>query len=457
MKTRLIGVKFTTLSASLPRLNGMVYRFIPAFIFSLCVILSVPAGSTEPEPGLQAQAQTAELSWADCVKAAMATNPEIRGAQFRLDSSTARRNAAFGGFLPRISASVDTGDSGIGNNPDLNEIEADSWNARLTASQSLFSGFSSLSDVRRNMASVRRQKAALQAESADTRNRLRRAFADLLYAQANISLLENIAKRRADNADLVRLRYEGGRENKGSSLRVDADARSAAFEVSRARRALSLSRRKLARETGLGDFSPLSVKGSWDVAPPPDNPNIESLAPAVPAVMQSIASTEEARAGLWSAMSPFWPSLDASASLSRNGPEWVPADRTWGAGLSLSYNLFNGARDTNGVLAARAEDQAARESLDAVSRSTRVSLEEAVNAYLDAYENVSVRKQYLDAAVVRAEIGRAQYANGMLSFTQWDLIETELVDSERGYLAARREALYAEAAWNRSLGLELNK
>ena len=91
------------------------------------------------------------------------------------------------------------------------------------------------------------------------------------------------------------------------------------------------------------------------------------------------------------------------------------------------------------------------------TRSTHVSLEEALNAYLDAYEYVGVRKQYLDAAVVRAEIGRAQYANGLLSFTQWDLIETELVDSERGYLAARRDALYAEAAWNRSIGLELGK
>jgi len=403
------------------------------------------------------QTQTAELEWDDCVRAAISSNPDIREARFRLDASTARRNAAFGGFLPKISASVDAGDSGPGNNPDLGDIGADSWSARLGASQSLFSGFSSLSDVRRNMASVRRQKAALQAESADTRNRLRRAFADLLFAQDNIRLLENIAKRRGDNADLVRLRYESGRENKGSSLRVDADARAAAFEVSRARRGLNLARRRLARETGLGEFSPLSVRGSWDVPIPPDDSNPGEIAPTVPAVLQALASTEEARAGLWGALSPFWPSLDASANISRNGPDWIPENRTWGAGLSLSYNLFNGARDANAALAARAEDLSARESLDAVIRDTRVGLEEALNDYLDAYENVGVRKQYLDAAVVRAEIGRAQYANGLLSFSQWDLIETELVDSERGYLAARRDALYAEAAWNRSLGLELGK
>jgi outer membrane protein TolC len=414
---------------------------------------SGPAFGDEPA----AVVRPAELTWEDCVKAALTSNPGLRAERFQLDAATSRRSAAFGGFLPRISASADAGDSGSGNNPDLKEIGADSWGARLTASQSLFSGFSSLADVRRNLASVRKQKAALQAASADTRSQLRRAFADLLYAQENIRLLENIAKRRGDNADLVRLRYEGGRENKGSSLRVDADARAAAFDVNRARRALSLSRRELTRVTGLGDFTPVSVVGTWEVPPPPDNPDIAGLAPDVPAVRQSLASTEEARAGLWSALSPFWPSVDASANIARSGPDWVPENRTWGAGLTVSYSLFNGARDANNALAARAEDRAARENLDAVTRATRVSLEDAYNAYLDAFENVGVRKQYLDAAQVRAEIGRAQYANGLLSFTQWDLIETELVDSERGYLSARREALYAEAAWNRSLGLELGK
>ena len=442
-----------TLSRRLTRLNCMrtaVSLATFAAVFGLALSPAFGAGGSAP-------AQAAELSWEECVKAALAANPEIQESRFQLDAATAHRSAAFGGFLPRISASVDTADSGTGNNPDLNDIEADSWSARLTASQSLFSGFSTLSDVRRNMAAVRRQRATLQSDSADARNRLRRAFADLLYAQENIRLLENIAKRRADNADLVRLRYEGGRENKGSSLRVDADARASEFEVNRAKRGLSLSRRRLARETGLGDFTPLSVKGTWEVSPPPDSPDIEGLTPTVPAVKQSVASSEAARASLWSSMSSFWPSVDACASVSRNGPEWVPENRTWGAGLSLSYSLFNGARDANNVLAARAEDRAARASLDAVSRSSRVSLEEAHNAYLDAFENVAIRRQYLDAAVVRAEIGRAQYANGMLSFTQWDQIETELVDSERGYLSARREALYAEAAWSRSIGLELGK
>jgi len=429
----------------------------PAVLLS--IILAVSGSPLAPAYGADRKppAQAVELTWDDCVKAALQTNPDIRAERFRLDAATARRNSAFGGFLPRFSASVGAGDSGTGNNPDVKEIGADSWSAQLTASQSLFSGFSTLSNVRRNLASVRRQQAVLQAGSAETRNRLRRAFADLLYAQENITLLETISKRRADNADLVRLRYEGGRENRGSSLRVDADARASAFEVSRAKRALSLARRQLARETGLGEFSPVSVKGAWEIPPPPDNPDLDELVPAVPAVRQSIASTEEARAGLWGSLSPFWPSLDASAAISRDGPEWIPENRTWGAGLTLSYSLFNGGADANNALAARAEDRAAREELDSTRRSVRVGLESALYDYLDAYENVGVQKQYLDAAVVRADIGRAQYANGLLSFSQWDIIETELVDSGRGYLAARRDALFAEAAWNRSLGLELGK
>jgi len=431
-------------------------RLLSVVSISLAVMCVALSGAISAEP-------TAPLTWEDCVKSAMQSNPDIREARFRLDSATSSRSAAFGGFLPRFSASVGTGDKGAGNNPDLNEIDMELWQASLDASQSLFSGFSTLSDVRRNMAAVRKAEASLRADSADTRNRLRRAFANLLYAQENIRLLENIAVRRKDNSDLVNLRYEGGRENRGSALRVAADARQAQFEVSKAKRALSLAQRQLARETGLGEFSPLSVKGIWDVTPPPDSADLEALAKSIPAVQQAAAGADEARASLWSAIAPYWPSVDASAGIGRDAstggrePEWVPETRSWNAGFKISYSLFNGAKDSYKALAANADDNAALEALAASQKDARVTLEEALNSYLDAYENVGVRKQYLDAAVVRAEIGRAQYANGMLSFTQWDLIETELVDSERGYLAARRDALYTEAAWNRALGLELGK
>ena len=410
-----------------------------------CLVLALPA--------ILGAAETAPLSWDDCAKAAYANNPALLGARFRLDAARARRNSVLGGFLPRVSAGMSADDSGLGAAPDVRDINLSPWSARVTVSQSLFSGFSTLSEAFRAAASVRQERARLRAESADARARLRSAFVGLLHAQENVGLLERIAKRRKDNAELVRLRYDAGREDKGSALRVGADAQAAAFDVARSRRALSLSRRRLAAETGLGDgLSELSVKGDWALPAPPISPDFARLVPAVPAAEQAAAALDSARASFAGSFSPFLPSADASAGISGNGPDWPPTDRGWSAGLSFSWNLFNGARDTSGAMAARADRRAAEENLDGTRRGTRVTLEDRWNAYADAYESVAIQKQYLEASTARSEIGRAQYANGLLSFTQWDLIESEMVNSERGYLNARREALLAESAWLNALG-----
>ena len=59
---------------------------------------------------------------------------------------------------------------------------------------------------------------------------------------------------------------------------------------------------------------------------------------------------------------------------------------------------------------------------------------------------------YLQAEGVRAEIGRSQYASGMLSFEDWDRIENDLISSEKSDLGGRRDAVVAEANWEKVQG-----
>jgi outer membrane protein TolC len=251
----------------------------------------------------------------------------------------------------------------------------------------------------------------------------------------------------------VRLKYEAGREDKGSMMRAEADAKQAAYEASRAGRGLVLARQVLARELGRDGFTPFAVATSWTFAPPPADPDLADLAERTPGVASTIASADEAHASVMSARSPFYPSLDASASVGRSGPTWFPGeDRSWSAGASVSWSLFSGGHDWFAWRAARHDADQADIRLAAARRDARVALQEALFGYVDAHEGLAVSLQFLEAARTRAEIGRAQYANGLLGFVEWDLIESELVDAERNEIAARRDGLNAEADWRRALG-----
>jgi outer membrane protein TolC len=398
------------------------------------------------------------LSWEACVTEALEKNPDLKEAKLRLSAATARRNAAFGGFLPTLNGSVGAQDSDV-TRPWFRDIDTKTYNAGLSASLSLFSGWATVADVRRSMASARNARASLRATEATLRSSLRRAFVDVLYGQVNVRVQDSIANRRKSNAELVRLKYEAGREDKGSAMRADADAAETAFELARAKRALILAQQKLALALGRDEFSPVTVTGAWKGTPPPEAPDLGQLADATPAYAQAEANADSASASYLSAYSSFLPNAGVSAGASRGGDLWKwPPDRAtegWNAGGSISYNFFNGFRDVYGLVAARAAAKEAKITLAQARRDTMVSLQEAYFGYIDAHESVSVQKQYLLAARTRAEIGRAQYANGLLGFVQWDLIEGELVSTERSFIATRRDALNAEATWLKSIGTEL--
>ena len=57
-----------------------------------------------------------------------------------------------------------------------------------------------------------------------------------------------------------------------------------------------------------------------------------------------------------------------------------------------------------------------------------------------------------DGDRTRAEIGEAQYSNGLISFDDWIIIEDSLVKTRKDFLDARISALAAEAVWFQAKG-----
>ena len=72
--------------------------------------------------------------------------------------------------------------------------------------------------------------------------------------------------------------------------------------------------------------------------------------------------------------------------------------------------------------------------------------------FQDAAGKVGVQQEFLHAAQVREEIASSQYATGLLSFQDWDLIEDDLIANQKAMLASQRDALIGEATWERAQG-----
>jgi outer membrane protein TolC len=178
-----------------------------------------------------------------------------------------------------------------------------------------------------------------------------------------------------------------------------------------------------------------------------------ALARQTPAARQAQARLRSAVAGVTAARSGFSPSLDARASGIRSGDTWPPDRDRWSIGASLSIPFFNGGFTWFDTQRALAERRRAAFTVSSTDLGQAADLESAFGRYRDAVERLDIQKQYLEAAVVRADIARAQYANGLLSYQDWDLIENELVNRQRTRLDGLRDARAAEADWESAQGI----
>ena len=384
------------------------------------------------------------MIWEDCIREAAQHNPDLAAAQEAVRKSQAQSKGAYGPLLPQLSANAGYADAKSGG-------RSQQYSAGLSVKQSLFSGFKNEAGVQKGKADLEAAAANLSVVKAQVSSDLKAAFAQLLFAQEQAQLVETIASRRQENVRLVELRFEGGREPKGAYLRSRALYRQADYEVSQADRALKVSQRQLARVLGRRETDRIVVQG-LQTALPGSPPDFEALALQTPVRLEAVAQAQAAAAGVKVARSELFPDVSATGSLGRRGEKWPPGQDEWSAGVVLSYPFWPGGQNFFDVQSANAEERRLRESLRSTEDQTVLNLEQTFAAYQDAVQRVGVEQEFLEAAQARAKIARGQYTLGLLSFQDWDTIENDLISNQKIMLTSLRDALVAEASWERVQG-----
>jgi len=399
---------------------------------------------------LSAPAAGETLTWADCRKRALKSNLELSIARLELRQAEAEARAVRSARYPDVTAKASKQFSG--EEAGGNWIESERVSASLNASHSVFDGFGNRARISRADAELDAERANYNQTRSNVEYNLRRTFAEQLYVQKLITLAEQIAARREENIKLVSLRYEGGREHRGSLLLSRAQHAQALYETKEARRRLELARRELAKEIGWLRFEPFATEGELETSAPPEAAEIYTLAEATPSYRSAEAARRSAEAGCRITRSDRFPSISATASLGSSG-ETRFENESWSAGLSISLPLFRGGELSQDILASRLRREEAVLDEQNTLFELLVDLQEAWNRYRDEFGQMGVQAGLLEAAEVRAEIARTQYRQGLLSFEDWDRIEDNLIAHRKGWLASRRSAVFAEVAWRNTLGL----
>jgi len=411
-------------------------------ILLCCLLGTWPLAGPAAEPA---------LTWNDCVHEMIAANPELQAARENLGKARTDVRAAYAPFLPQISANASANKSNT--ELDTGYQDSTSYSANLRASQNLFAGFHDQATLRQYQALLTAAEMNFQIVKSTLSYNLTQAFAKLLFAQDFLKVAEVISSRRKENVNLVEMRFEAGRENKGSFLRNKAYYHQSLFDVTQARRGIKVSQQQLASAMGHLDTGSMTVTGRWDIGPVPEPPDFLELSKQTPDYRQAAAKVRVAREGVRIAASDFYPDWSVSGMVGRQDDDSIIPDKDqWSVGTTLSYPLFSGGQSYYALRGAQASRRATESQLANTGNLITATLEEKFTAWQDAAERTDVQAEFLQAAEVRAEIARKQYQNGLLSFEDWDLIENDLIDKQKAMLASQRDAVIARATWEKAVG-----
>ncbi len=387
------------------------------------------------------------LTWSDCVKEARKKHPDLISANEGLIKSRADRDKTRSGQHPQIDTSASARTSGSSG------TRSDAYSYSVSGRQLIFDGAKTASRIKSAGESLKATGYSRDVTSSNVRLRLRAAFVGLLRIQELLNITQEIVVRRKRSMELVALRYEAGKEHRGSLRTAEANLAQAEFEVKQAERGIALSRTRLSKELGRRKTSEITAFGKLKINETlPEKPDFESLVDTHPLLSELAARKEIARHNLKAARADFYPSIYANASAGQSGDDWMPDEDSWSAGVSVSYSIFDGRSRELEVRKSRASLRQARANEMSGRDGVLLTLAEAWTDFRNAIDEIDVRNKFLEAAEERARISQAQYSTGLISFDNWIIIEDNLVRARKACLDAQARALNTETRWIQAKG-----
>ena len=391
------------------------------------------------------------LTWEQCLDRTKAQSPELVAARAAVRELEYGVASASAGFLPQVDARASYGRAGVEIGGLWFESD-DTTGGSLNLSQDLFKGFGNIARRKSALARLKVGQEQYRQTLADVEQRLRLAYVEVLYADDLVDLTRKIAERRSNNVRLIQLRFDGGRENAGSLARSKAQLAQADFEVRQAERALTYAHRNLA--AAMGEMDPVAgVDGVLHADSPRELVELELLMKQTTDYLIAETQVEAAEQGLRVTRSDRFPTVGLSARVAAGASDgWSQWGGSWSAGVSASMPLFTGGRNRANVAADKEKVIQSEMGLMDRANSLMASLQDQWNRYIDAVENEGVQKELLDAEMLRAEISTSKYKQGLLSYEDWDIIESNLINQGKTHLQRRRTSELEQARWKNALG-----
>ena len=387
------------------------------------------------------------LDWNLVARVAYRSDPKIQKSALAV--KTASQNYGLAEVAPNVNAVIAT-------TQDLYGGDGFGVSETVSISQALFPILFANPNLEEAAASFQKSQADFSITSATVRLDLATAFISLWANEKSVDLANKIVTRRQKNMELISARFNVGREHAGSKAWAGAQLSSAKNDLVRAEREVLVSRRRLQLLMGpyaqILDNADPSIAPLFSVIPP--SPNVDQILAGHPKLRSAAANTQVKIAGQRTVAIGNLPSVSGALTTAHSGKS---GSTEIGMSAQVSIPLYSGRAPilkeeiaATAVDSAEADTRAVRQALESDLRRGWTDLQ-------NAKDDLATQRLFLEASQTRSEIAAAQYSSGLLSYENWDLIETEVINQLRQVLARQKTMALTIATWDSVAGKELEQ
>ena len=434
--------------------NFSVSRICLVIILLLFVLsadsLAEQQVSQQPAENLARPLEQPLLTLQDCIALARTNNPTLAQLKTSIRKSNVSVTSAYSSYYPSVDFST-----GYRNSGGFQGDRQGSYSSGIGLGFAIYEGGYRSAAVEAARAKVEVAKEQYRSLENQLTLQVKEAFFKILQKQEQISLVEDIVKRRKEDLVLITLKYEAGRESSPAVKEAEANLLQAEYDSKRAEEELALARVNLNLLLGRPGRAEVSLKYQDEaVSFPPVRTLIEEAKAERPELRSEKANTPALQAQVTQARSNYLPRVSLSSSYNLQGDEFMKQTTNWSAGISLSLPIFDGfsrkAKVSEATLSVENQNDVIRE----LEQQIEEEVEQASSTWELARSIIEVTKTTLEAARDMYQLTKLQYEQGLTSYFFLQQKESGLTQAENSHLQAllnlRISAARLEKAWGRT-------
>jgi outer membrane protein len=413
---------------------------------ALTLLLAAAPAALAAAPGADGP-----LTLAQAEALALQNQPQLQAARAQTRAARARAAQGNAALLPGATLS---GGLSRGDGP-APQVPATTWSLGLSASQTLFDAGAWYA------ASSGRAAAAAQAESERaTRLGVLLAVRTGWYQAAAARDLVEVAKETLANREAhlaqVKAFVEVGTRPEIDLAQARADRASGVVQLIGAENDFATAHAQLNQAMGVAASTDYALGAAAPAPLAGEEGTIEALlAEALasrPDAAARVQQREAQQASLRSAQATWLPTVDAGARVSEAGPAVDLTQRTWSAGLTLTWPLLEGGRGAARVSEAQANLDALDADDEAFRQDVRLELEQARLAVRSARASLEASGEVVVNARERLRLAEARYQAGLGSGLELNDAQVAVTNAAAQEVKARFTLASARAQLAKALG-----